>query len=173
MRIKKSTEKKFVFFMSDATDNETGETGLTPTITVSKDGGAFASATNSAAEIANGWYSITLTTAETNTVGPIILKATGSGANDWLDIHDVYEDALTDVEVNRIIDMLYRRSLANVEASSDGEALDTDSLLGAILTTLNSSVSGSTLTINKTDTTALGTLTLTVDGNGDWTGKTL
>lgn len=70
----------FAFLMVDSTDHVTGKTGLTVTAEISKDGGAFAGATNSATEIANGLYKINWTQAEIN-ADIIILKFTAAGAD--------------------------------------------------------------------------------------------
>lgn len=55
-------------------------TGATPTVTISKDGGAFTVATNSPAEIGNGYYYVDLTTAETTVTNNVIVRATATGA---------------------------------------------------------------------------------------------
>lgn len=55
-------------------------TGASPTVTISKDGAAFASATNSPAEIGNGYYYVDLTTAETTVTNNVIVRATATGA---------------------------------------------------------------------------------------------
>ena len=55
-------------------------TGATPSVTISKDGGAFASATNTPAEIGNGYYYVDLTTAETTVNNNVIVRATATGA---------------------------------------------------------------------------------------------
>lgn len=54
------------FFMALSSDHVTPATGKTVTVQVSKDGGAFAAATNSPAEISAGWYKIILTATEMN-----------------------------------------------------------------------------------------------------------
>ncbi len=77
--IKKGVERTLLFKMVDETDFATPETGLTVTATISKDGGAFTSTTNSASEIGNGWYKVTLTSTEM-TADEIILKCTATGA---------------------------------------------------------------------------------------------
>jgi hypothetical protein len=70
----------FSFLMTDSTTNEP-KTGLTVTVQISKDGGAFINATNTpATEIGNGAYKIDLTQAERN-ADISILKATAVGAN--------------------------------------------------------------------------------------------
>ena len=79
MTIKKGVERTVVFKMVDETDFATPETGLSVTCEISKDGGAFAGTTNSAAEIGNGWYKITLTATEMS-ADEIILKSTATGA---------------------------------------------------------------------------------------------
>ncbi len=55
--------------------------GLTVTATVSLDGGAFASATNSVSAVSNGWYKINLAAADLN--GTVVaLRFAASGAID-------------------------------------------------------------------------------------------
>lgn len=71
-------QNRAVFVMVDATNAEL--TGLTLTVEISKDGGAFAAAGGSAAEIGDGWYSYLSTVAEADTVGPVALKITAAGA---------------------------------------------------------------------------------------------
>ena len=67
-----------MFLMVDATDLNTPETGITVTATISKDGGAFASCTNSVSEVSGGWYKITLTATEM-AANSIAIKFTGTG----------------------------------------------------------------------------------------------
>ena len=60
----------------DATDGVTEETGLSPTVEVSKGDGAFA-ARNSATAIthdSNGWYAVELDATDTATLGNLIAK---------------------------------------------------------------------------------------------------
>ncbi len=55
------------FYMVDANDHITPETGLSGiTEEISQDGGAFAACTNAAVEISDGYYKINLTAAEMN-----------------------------------------------------------------------------------------------------------
>lgn len=69
----------FGFLMVDGTDFATPKTGVTITATISKDGGSFASCSNAAVEIANGWYRINLTQSEMN-ADVVLLSFTGTGA---------------------------------------------------------------------------------------------
>ena len=77
-----ATDKAIPFLMVSTTVHNTGKAGLTPTVTLSKNGGAFAAAAGTVAEIANGWYKLTPTSADTNTTGSLVLHATGTGADD-------------------------------------------------------------------------------------------
>lgn len=70
-----------VFFMADSTDHVTGKTGLTPTVTISKNGGAFGAALGAVAEIASGWYSLAGNATDRNTAGALAIHATASGAD--------------------------------------------------------------------------------------------
>jgi hypothetical protein len=81
--IKKNTAlSNFEFLMTDST-NHNPATGLTVTGTVSIDGAAFASLTNSVTEVANGIYKINLAAADVN--GTVItLRFVASGADDQL-----------------------------------------------------------------------------------------
>ena len=76
-----STAQPLVFLLVSSTDKATGVTGLTPTVTLSKNGGSFASCAGAVTEIANGWYKVAGNATDTNTLGPLILRATGTGAD--------------------------------------------------------------------------------------------
>ena len=69
----------------DSTDGVTAETGLTiaqSDMQLSKDGGAFAqkNTTGNATHDADGWYSTTLDTTDTATVGELYMQVNVSGA---------------------------------------------------------------------------------------------
>lgn len=78
-----------LFLLVSSLDDKTALTGATPTVSISKNGGAFSAATNSATEISNGFYKIALTATETNTVGPLAIIASATGSDVWRDIHEV------------------------------------------------------------------------------------
>lgn len=75
--VPKGVELTLPFLM--ALDGEAA-TGKTVTLTISKDGGAFASSTNSVTEISSGWYKIVLTAAEMN-AGTVAIKASATGCD--------------------------------------------------------------------------------------------
>lgn len=68
------------FVLVDAAGTEVTGLAGTFTVQVSKNGAAFAASTGVKAEIGSGWYSYTLTAAETNTAGPLAVIITGTGA---------------------------------------------------------------------------------------------
>lgn len=76
-----TTTDALTFFMADSTDGITGKTGLTPTVTLSKNGGSFASPAGAVTEIASGWYKVAGNATDSNTLGALILHATASGAD--------------------------------------------------------------------------------------------
>jgi len=75
------TAQPLEFLMVDSTDHVTAKTGLTPTVTLSKNGGAFASPAGAVTEIGNGWYKVAGNATDANTLGPLLLHATGTGAD--------------------------------------------------------------------------------------------
>ena len=77
----KAAAVNVMVLMVDSTDHVTGKTGLTLTITASKNGAAFASITPTVTERGDGWYSIAITAAHTDTEGDLALHITGSGAD--------------------------------------------------------------------------------------------
>jgi len=84
-----SATTKIPVLMVSTSDDKTAVTGATVTVQVSKNGGAFATVAGSVTEIANGWYVCTLSATETNTVGPLLVRATATSADEWRDIHQV------------------------------------------------------------------------------------
>lgn len=79
--LKQSTAANVMLLMVDSTDHVTGKTGLTLTVTLSKDGAAFGSISPTVTERGNGWYNIALTSAHTDTLGDLVLRATGTAAD--------------------------------------------------------------------------------------------
>ena len=71
---------KFQFLMTDST-NHNPATGLTVTGTVSKDGGSFATITDTVTEVANGTYEVDLSSTEMN-ANNVTLRFTATAADD-------------------------------------------------------------------------------------------
>lgn len=90
MLIKQSTSSRVIpFFMVSSTDHIAGKTGLTPSVTISKNGGAFAAPAGAIAEVGNGWYRIAGNATDSNTVGSLLVHATGTGADPYDVTHEV------------------------------------------------------------------------------------
>lgn len=75
------TAYPLLFLMIDSADHVSAKTGLSPTVTLSKNGGAFASPAGAVTEIANGWYQVAGNATDTGTLGPLVLHATATGAD--------------------------------------------------------------------------------------------
>jgi hypothetical protein len=67
--------------MVSSTDHVTPVTGLSPTVVISKNGGAFASPSGAVSEIGNGWYAIAGNASDRDTLGELLIHATGTGAD--------------------------------------------------------------------------------------------
>jgi hypothetical protein len=76
-----STAKELLFLMVDSADHLSGKTGLSPTVTIRKPGGAFGTPSGAVTEIANGWYKVAGNATDTNTLGPLLLHATAANAD--------------------------------------------------------------------------------------------
>jgi phosphotransferase system HPr-like phosphotransfer protein len=78
-----TTQLALKFFLVLSSDHITPATGLgaTPTVTIRKEGGAFAAPAGAISEIANGWYQVAANATDVNTLGEVLLHATGTGAD--------------------------------------------------------------------------------------------
>lgn len=75
------TAHPLLFKMVLSSDGRTPATGKTPTVTLSKNGGAFASPAGAVTEIANGWYKVAGNATDCGTLGPLILNATAAASD--------------------------------------------------------------------------------------------
>jgi hypothetical protein len=81
-RQKGSTDLPIVFFMADETDHETGLTGLTCVVTLSKNGGTFGAALGAVSELGSGWYSLAGNATDRDTIGVLAIHVEATGADD-------------------------------------------------------------------------------------------
>ena len=95
MLIKQSTSTKAIpFYLVSSTDHIAPKTGLAPTVTISKNGAAFGSPAGAVTEIGSGWYKIAANATDSNTVGSLLVHATGTGADPFDVEHEVVEATL-------------------------------------------------------------------------------
>jgi hypothetical protein len=92
--IKKGSLAPIPFYMVLASDHTTIATGKSPSVVLSKAGGAFAAAAGTVAEIADGYYALTPTAADTGTLGTLNLYVAAAASADpvHLDIQIVAFD---------------------------------------------------------------------------------
>ena len=69
------------FFLVLTSDHISPATGLSPTVTLSKNGAAFASPSGAVTEIANGWYQVAGNATDTGTLGDLLLHASVATAD--------------------------------------------------------------------------------------------
>lgn len=159
---------------SDQTDPTvplvTPMTGVTVTAYISKNGGAFAATSGSVTEIGNGWYKVTLTATETNTAGPLIVRATGTNCNTWNDYHEVTAGVpATDVtldsdEYETIADTILNRDISDARDSGVGDTPGDYSVNTALHALLNMAQDESTPTsFNIKDKNGATIATISVD----------
>lgn len=84
-----SSAKAIPFYMVDSADHIAAKTGLTPTVTISKNGAAFATPAGAVAEIGSGWYRIAGNATDSNTIGSLLIHATATGADPYDIEHEV------------------------------------------------------------------------------------
>lgn len=79
------TASPLLFFMIDSSDHISGKTGLSPTVKLSKNGGTGASPAGSITEVDStnmpGLYKVAANATDTNTLGPLVLHASATGAD--------------------------------------------------------------------------------------------
>lgn len=75
------TTQALLFLLVSSTDHVTPKTGVTPTVTISKNGGTYASPLGTVSEIGNGLYKVAGNAIDSGTLGPLALHATAAGAD--------------------------------------------------------------------------------------------
>ncbi|MGE4196020.1 MAG: hypothetical protein AB7G11_02705 [Phycisphaerales bacterium] len=83
-------DQALYFLMIDSSDHRTGKTGLSPgstlTVTLSKNGAGFGAPAGVVGEVGSGWYAVDGHGTDANTLGPLALHATGTGADPTDDV---------------------------------------------------------------------------------------
>lgn len=81
MRLQSSTDHSIAFLMVDSADHVSGKTGLSPSVALSKDGGAFGSALGAVTELSNGWYKLAANATDRDTLGELAIHISAAGAD--------------------------------------------------------------------------------------------
>jgi len=76
-----NTDVPLIFTLVLSVDHITSATGKSPTVTISKNGGAYVTPAGAITEIGNGDYQVAANAFDANTLGPISLYATASGCD--------------------------------------------------------------------------------------------
>lgn len=84
-----STARPLLFLMIDSSDHISGKTGLSPTVTISKNGAAFGSPAGAVTELSGGWYKVAGNATDNGTTGPLLLHATATGADPCDEMYEV------------------------------------------------------------------------------------
>lgn len=89
MQMTQGTTPTILILLVSTADDRTAVLGATPTVQVSKNGGAFVAAAGAVSEVGLGFYKLTLQAGETDTVGALAVVATATGADVWRSIEQV------------------------------------------------------------------------------------
>ena len=133
------------FFLTSASDHITGLTGATATVTISKNGAAFAAPAGAVTEIGNGWYNFDPAGADTAANGVFLLHATASGG----DPADVKAQVVAFNPYDAFPTLT--TVLAESYAANGAQATLAQLLYGIAAVLGNVSQSGVTLTANRLD----------------------
>lgn len=80
-RVLGSTDYPIPFLMVSSGDHVTAQTGLSPTVLLSKNGAAFAACAGAVSEIGYGWYALAGNATDRNTLGELLIHASAAGAD--------------------------------------------------------------------------------------------
>lgn len=86
-----NTTEPLLFLLVSSSDHISPLTGATPTVTLSKNGGAFAAPVGAVSEVGSGWYAVAANALDANTLGPLVLHATATGADPADDQYEVLD----------------------------------------------------------------------------------
>jgi hypothetical protein len=155
-----STQSPLLFFLTLSSDHISPATGKSPTVTLSKAGGAFASPAGAVTEISAGWYKVAGNATDTNTLGPLALHATeASSDNCDLVVAEIVAYDPQDNFIGMMVSAM-TESYAAVNAAPQLGQLLFEVLQRSAPT--KRSVSGTTETIKKIDGTTTA-MTYTLD----------
>lgn len=147
-----SDSVKFKLYNPAGTAGLTGVTWAAGDVKISKDGGAFANATNNPTAIAEGWYTITFTAAELSAKQIIVQIEDAEGT--WLEtgfIIETYASASSQFPDNNnaIADAVLIRDLDQVEVAAPVHSLASAALKQVSRVVIDDTAN--TVTVYRTD----------------------
>jgi hypothetical protein len=148
-----STAQPLLFQLIDSSDHLSGKTGVTPTVTLSKNGGSFASPAGTVTEISAGWYKVAGNVTDTGTMGPLIVHATGTGC-DPVDV--MYEVVAFDPQDSTRLGLT---ALPNAAAEAAGGLYTRGTGAGQINQPGNGKIDANTITFKGNSTLDAGDFT--------------
>ena len=163
----------------DSTDGVTPETGLSlanTDVKLSKDGATFANKNSGGltADGANGWYSGTLDTTDTATIGILKVEVTKTGSLPVWEAFFVLEEAIYDaLFATSSLGYAGITELAAVDTVVDSILVDTGTTLPASLSTIDTNVDAILVDTGTTLPASLGIIDTNVDAILVDTGTTL
>lgn len=180
------TLEPLLFLLISSADHIQPKTGATPTVTISKNGAAFATPVGAVTEIGSGWYKVAGNASDSDTLGPLLLHATAAGADPTDEQFDVVDynpslsvstagpaSSLSSVNVTALA--IITRALKLLGVLSPGESVQSEDAADG-LEALNTLVDGlgtqrltqyTTLRTTKVLTAADGSYTIGVGGDID------
>ncbi len=130
MKIQQSTTAYHIpFLMVQSADHVTPLTGAAPTVTLSKNCGAFGAAAGAVTEISAGWYKLAGNATDNNTLGALALHATAASGDNTDDRHEVVIEDLTTATVAAVTTVT---NLTNAPTAGDLTATMKTSIATAI-----------------------------------------
>jgi hypothetical protein len=87
-----------MFILVSSTDHTSPLLGAIPNVTISKNGQFFTAPQGAVIEVGDGWYSLTYTTVDTNTVGELSLHVTATGGDNT----DLSDQVLANISVTTV-----------------------------------------------------------------------
>jgi hypothetical protein len=161
-RKKDSTAYPVPFFVTSTADHITGKTGLTPVITISKNGTtALSAASGAITEIGSGWYAWAGSSADRNTLGALVAHVSSS-ANDPADFS---------IDILAIDPFDANLSLTNLDAAVSSRAAS-----GVSVTVSSPTASDGTITVITGDdyfSADSASIDFSYSGVADLTGSTV
>jgi hypothetical protein len=173
--IYQSTSVNCMVFMTSSTDHVSGVAGATLTITLSKNGGAFASISPTVTDRGSGWYNVALSGGNTDTFGDLALHITASGCDPTDTLYQVVAFDPTNGDNLGLVnlDELISSRVAPTDLIETGlTVLQAFRLIAASVAGKLSGAATTTITIRNAVADTKNRITATVDADGNRTAIT-